>query len=237
MVTTGRPEGSEIREFSYRSRNRLLFWVKNCDVDFKSMLTITYPADFPRDGRQVKRDLATILKNLKHHYRGLRGIWFLEFQKRGAPHFHLLLSWDLSRKGELIEKRRTRRHKSHGSESYRTHQPSEDQASRAWFRTVGSGDEKHLRAGVCWEHLEQTEAAARYAAKHSAKPHQKEVPEEYESVGRFWGKFGGVFLVGGEELELVTTEELARIIGPEIISSRGRVKKYLYDANEITNQK
>jgi len=209
----------------------LLFWCKNSDIDFFSMLTITYPKAFESDGREVKRHLHNIIKWLRRNYRGIRGIWFLEFQTRGAPHFHFLLDIDISVFGEVITKKRTRKHDSHTSQSYRTVQSVENKASLAWYRIVGSGDEKHLRAGVCWEILENSEAAIWYAAKHAAKPHQKQVPEQYTAVGRFWGKFGGLKIVGGEDLEFCTTEQLFRIVGCDAVSSKGRVKKYLFDAS------
>jgi hypothetical protein len=64
--------------------------------------------------------------------------------------------------------------------------------SAAWYRIVGSGDEKHLRAGICWKAIEHTEGALRYASKHAAKPHQKQVPWQDQNVGRFWGRIGKV---------------------------------------------
>lgn len=233
----GRPEGALVTHFSSRSRYRLLFWTKNCDCDFLSMLTITYPMAFSRDGRHVKNDLDNFKTWLRRTFPEIKGIWFLEFQMRGAPHFHLLLSLELPHLGEVVMKKRTRKHDSHTSQSYRTVQSVEDKASLAWYRIVGSGDEKHLRAGVCWEILENSEAAIRYAGKHAAKPHQKQVPEQYMSVGRFWGKFGGLKIVGGEDLEFCTTEQLFRIVGCDAVSSKGRVKKYLFDASELPIEK
>jgi hypothetical protein len=100
----------------------------------------------------------------------------------------------------------------------------------AWYRIVGSGDEKHLKAGVSWEVLEQEDAAIRYAAKHAAKPRQKMVPAEYHNVGRFWGIVGGVKAIAlDDEIEEMTTEELLAEFGHDAISSKGLIKKYLWD--------
>jgi hypothetical protein len=230
-TSEGRKPGSMIVKFSNRSRYRLLHMAKNCNADFRSMLTITYPKEFPRDGIQVKRDLDQFKKFLRKTYPNIMGLWFLEFQKRGAPHFHFLLDLNLSLRGSLVRKHRTRLHKSHGSESYQTHPDTEERASLAWFRIVGSGDERHLRAGVCWEALESEEAALRYAAKHAAKPHQKDVPKEFTNVGRFWGKLGDLHLEGGEDLDPITTEDIFRYVGTSALSTNGRVKKYLFDAS------
>lgn len=220
----------EITEFSAESRMRLLHLAKNCNIDFCSMLTITYPADFPRDGAQVKRDLKYFKKWLCREIDGIKGLWFLEFQKRGAPHFHFLLDVDLGEQGPLILKRRGGVRRGESSDSYETCDLVEKRAALAWYRTVKSGDEKHLKAGVCWEKLESEDAALRYAAMHAGKPKQKSVPKEYRNVGRFWGKIGDVHLVGGE-LEEITAEEIFARFGVDALSSRGRIKKYLWDAS------
>ena len=90
---------------------------------------------------------------------GVCGVMVLEFQERGAPHFHLLYN-DV----ELDKKA----------------------VSLAWYRIVDSGDEKHLKAGTSVEHLRNQHAAESYVSKylHSymAKFDQKGVPEEYQSV-------------------------------------------------------
>lgn len=90
------------------------------------------------------------------------GIWILEFQKRGAPHFHLFTEGYL----HFLEVR------------------------EAWYRIVGSGDPKHLEAGTRVEELVKKHAAGAYAAKYASKHAQKEVPEDFRNVGRFWGSWG-----------------------------------------------
>jgi hypothetical protein len=129
------------------------------------MSTLTYPADFPCDGRLVKRHLTNIRKWLER--RGVGAFWFLEFQQRGAPHFHLFMNGEVDKIS----------------------------LSEAWYKIVGSGDEKHLRAGTNVERIRKPHAIASYAAKYAAKVEQKTVPEGYEQVGRFWGTFGGVKVV------------------------------------------
>jgi hypothetical protein len=96
--------------------------------------------------------------------RGLSGMWFLEFQERGAPHFMLFIT------GEFAKAK----------------------FSRAWYRIVGSGDERHLRAGTEISAIRKPYALAIYAGKYAGKWEQKVVPEGYTEVGRFWGLFGGL---------------------------------------------
>lgn len=221
-----------ISQFSDQARYRFLHVVKNCDVDFKSMLTLTYPADFPSDGQTVKRKHWRVFSQwLKRRFPGIRGCWFLEFQKRGAPHFHVLLSFDLSAY-PLLERRRTRlKGAEKWSKVYRTVDLLEREVAQRWFEIVNSGDIKHLRAGVAWEVIEESEGALRYAACHASKPHQKKVPENYQNVGAFWGYVGDVNVEEVARVQM-NTETIFERLGCDGMSRKGRVKKYLWDAAE-----
>lgn len=239
---TGARRGT-IGSLSDQARYRFLHVCKNCDVDFASMLTLTYPAEFPSDGKTVKRKhLRVFLQWLLRRFPLDRGVWFLEFQRRGAPHFHLLLSVVLSDHGPIVERRRTRRKgKEMYSKAYRTCDRIEKEAARKWYELVNSGDEKHLRAGVAWEVIEESDGALRYAACHASKPHQKKVPEEYSNVGKFWGYIGRVRV---EEMGRVRldTKEIFERFGVDAMSRKGRIKKYLWDvaeefADELQSQK
>ena len=56
------------------------------------MVTLTYSKEYPKDGRIFKRHLDQFGKNLVFH--GLMPtsvLWVMEYQKRGAPHYHLFL--------------------------------------------------------------------------------------------------------------------------------------------------
>lgn len=223
----GRPAGAVIKEFSDRGRYRLLFFCKNCDCDFRSMATLTYPLEFPADGVVVKNHLKLLVQRLKRRWPEIRGVWFLEFQRRGAPHFHILFEMDLSMYGDLEEKKRWRGKRK--GQRYWTVPAIEQWLARSWFEIVGSGDEKHLRAGVSWEVVEEEEGALRYAATHAAKPHQKTVPEEFYNVGRFWGKIGDLRVVEIGQAK-VDAEAVFDSYGVEALSRRGRVRKYLFDA-------
>lgn len=56
----------------------------------RAMLTLTYPSDFP-DAFTAKSHLRAFLKRLFRKFPRIGVLWRLEFQKRGAPHFHLLI--------------------------------------------------------------------------------------------------------------------------------------------------
>jgi hypothetical protein len=178
----------------------------------------------------VKRHLEALKKRLMRRFPDIRGIWFLEFQRRGAPHFHLLISIDLSLHGELIQMRRTGKFRGQKSKFFFTVPRLQDLVSDLWYRIVVSGDLAHKKAGCCWEVLESEEAAQRYAAMHAAKPKQKEVPPDFRNVGRFWGKIGDVKLV---KIGVVpaTTADVLFAFGPNALSAgKSRVKKSLYGA-------
>jgi hypothetical protein len=175
-------------------------------------VTLTYPSVFPADGPSVKRHLKRIVDLLR--LCGVRGMWFLEFQQRGAPHLHLFCvgvrRWMVN--GRTGERR-----------SFKSW------LSDRWYGIVGSGDVLHLAAGSRVEMLREQHAVSSYAAKYAAKQEQKEVPGGFERVGRFWGAFGG--LRADPERVIVSTVEvpagavepapdLARVGGVRVDSER-----------------
>jgi hypothetical protein len=157
-----------IKEFSAKSRRRLAFTASNTSVQFVTMITLTYPRQFPTDGRKVKQDLYKFLRWLKRDLGKLSVLWFLEFQRRGAPHIHI-----------YHDKRLPRNRQERSGMRFRV--------SAAWYQIVGSDDERHLRAGTRVESFRSKDGAARYCVKYAMKMEQKIVPPDYRNVGRFWG--------------------------------------------------
>jgi len=109
------------------------------------------------DGRLVKSHLNAFLQYLRR--RNIKYLWVLEFQQRGAAHFHILVS-DYINKNEL---------------------------SNEWYNVVSSGDEKHLQAGTQIQAIKSEKHLFSYLYSYINKLHQKLVPSEFQSVGRFWG--------------------------------------------------
>lgn len=170
-VLSSRGKRGRITKFSKASVNRMKLLLRNIDPSLiNSILTLTYPLDYPTDGRETKRHLDLMKRWLKRH--GVaRGFWFYEFQVRGAPHFHAFIS-SFPRGGV-------------------------EAVSAAWYQIVNSGDEKHLAwhngqlsGRKCLELMRNPLAASVYATKYASKMNQKEVPEGFENVGRFWGQWG-----------------------------------------------
>ena len=175
------PPRGDVSEFSYKSRQRLAFIAANSSVKFRTMITLTYPAAFSQDGEQVKIHFHAFLTFCRRDFGNPNYLWFLEFQKRGAPHIHLLLDYPLPRTSVLVSAVRFR-------------------VSAAWYRIVGSRDEKHLAAGTRVERLRSAQGGARYAVKYAFKMRQKVVPLLYQNVGRFWGCSRAVIPQAEEDL-------------------------------------
>jgi hypothetical protein len=157
-----------VKEFSKASRKRLAFVASNTTVSLRTMITLTYPAEYPSNGKEVKAQLRKFLTWLQNETGGCEYLWFLEFQARGAPHFHILTDWPLPRdRGNKVL--------------------WYGRIAKIWYETVGSGDLKHLQAGTRTETLRSKDGGARYAVKYAQKMRQKKVPPDYQDVGRFWG--------------------------------------------------
>lgn len=164
---------ADIKEFSKASRRRLAFVASNTPVEFTTMYTLTYPGEFPSDGAKVRRDRKAFLDWLRRDQRTPEYLWFLEFQKRGAPHLHILADHPWPKKRCLVQGLRSR-------------------VSMTWYRIVGSHDPRHLAAGTRTEKIRKPRGGAFYAVKYAMKMHQKIVPEGYRNCGRFWGHSRGV---------------------------------------------
>ena len=154
---------------------------------FRSMMTLTYPSDFPVNGQIVKRDWNRFRTRLKARYPHMEYIWFLEFQtKRGAPHLHVLTTLDApdyceKDDGEIAGVMRF-------------------VFASMWARCIGCPEHSvvsrkvihvHQKPGF-WEQVKRKDGAIRYLASYASKPTQKRVPPGFENVGRFWGASQGV---------------------------------------------
>lgn len=181
----GRGRRGEICELTRDSLLRMTFVAHNTAVTFDTMITLTYPKDYPSDGKAVKYHLKRFIRWARQY--GMNTyFWFMEFQRRGAPHFHIFT-------------RGTKLHR------------MKKEVSKKWFEIVGSGDVKHLRAGTRVERLRRPDAAGRYAAKYASKPYQKKIPDGYRNVGRWWGHSKDVKPVPIQTIEIESWDELIEL--------------------------
>lgn len=200
-----RPVRGNIKMQSKKSLLRLMFLMQVTKLEFKSMLTLTYPKYFPMDGKIVKADVAAIVQKIRRA--GWSYLWFLEFQKRGAPHIHLLLDVDVITPRMRVD--------------YGLYWTARI-ALNDWF--VGHCPAAAYDAEVMkmikfntdyriWETIRDRDGARNYVAKYASKERQKTVPRKYQNVGRFWGSTrtlrpeGVVFDVTEEDIERFLVEQ------------------------------
>jgi hypothetical protein len=177
---------SEIEFFTKDSRRRLAFVAANTHIIFTVMITLTYPKQFPANGEIVKRHFKRFKDSLLRKF-PCSYLWCIEFQRRGAPHYHVLIDSIL---------------------------PLDDKkwVSKRWYDVVGSGDAKHLQAGTRTEKLRSKRGGNRYIVKYAGKMRQKKVPDGYEKVGRFWGHSRDVKPEPVGEIELTTGYDALRML-------------------------
>lgn len=214
----------EIEYLSKKSRRRLALIAGNSDVAMRSFVTATYPAAFPCDGKIVKKHLHALLAALRRKDPGLSYLWFLEFQRRGAPHFHAFLSTPLPEPLSVMVRKSGRVRK-----ECQVNWEFQKWLSNRWFEIVGSGDEKHRRAGAAWEVVEKPDGAARYVAKESYKTIQKNVPAAFSNVGRFWGCSRDLSLPPPREV-FCSVEEMRKIFPPECFDPEGNPFPVMFGA-------
>jgi len=155
--------GIKISGFSDGSRRRLRFTALNAFPSLVSQFALTYHKEWPTDGRIAKKHLNVFLTSVRRHYPGISYLWIMEFQQRGAPHFHIFFSCP-------------------PSDAMRR------DLARLWCRVTSPGDEtalrfhEHVTNFIKWDM-----GSGAYLCKYLDKEAQKAVPNGYTSFGRFWG--------------------------------------------------
>lgn len=174
-----RAKRSNIVGMSKKSLIRLMFVMQCTSVELGTMLTLTYPKIFPKSGQTVKKDINVIAQKIRRL--GWSYVWFLEFQERGAPHVHFLLSPDVVTPYMRAD--------------FGLFWTTRIATSDWWQRGCKEDDYvkevlKMARVNchdLTFLPMDKKDGAKRYATKYAAKEKQKQVPAMFESVGRFWG--------------------------------------------------
>ena len=84
------PRRDKIRIYSNKSRNRLALKLRNA-VGLDWQLLLTYRIT-PTSSYEYKKHVAALRLRLLRKYPSIHGVWVVEFQKRGTPHFHILVT-------------------------------------------------------------------------------------------------------------------------------------------------
>lgn len=170
-----------VHGFSRASRRRLLRKLGEVNqAAVPLFVTLTYPAVWPSDSADWKTHFDRWCKRLHRAFPAAGLIWRLELQRRGAPHYHCLV-WGADYAALLAW------------------------ASRAWYECVGSGDERHLRAGVRVERIRTWRGVRSYAGKYMGKPSNG----DWADLGRIWGVRYGDNIPWAEAVQLYCSDRQA----------------------------
>lgn len=145
--------------FSRASRKRLYLLLNSLKEDAirKSLfVTLTYRKENVEPVR-CKKHLKSFLQAMRRTYPSYSAIWKLEFQKRGSPHYHIIVF------GRYI--------------------PA-NWVAETWNRIAEDGDKLHLAAGTEVRPVRRSDSALAYVGKYMAKLHDG---GQAENWGRFWG--------------------------------------------------
>lgn len=206
-----------ITSWSAKSRSRMVLALAQLDYaplfdggGIPAMLTLTYPGDWltvAPSAKVCKGHVDAFKKRFQRAYGvPLVGVWKREFQRRGAPHYHVLMVPPGPRPGL----------------------PSFSAwCSATWAAVVAHPDPeeyaRHVLAGTGLDYAEgmrsrDPKRLAVYFSKHGSfgsKDYQNHAPEEWAdtgSVGRFWGVWGLEKVTATVEVSEVEARAAARTI-------------------------
>lgn len=174
----------KIGSFSPASRRRLMRLLNSINRDevyLPFFITLTYHDNWPSSRQGRKKHMDALQKRMERSYGRFAAVWRLEFQRRGAPHYHLLVFLNpeqivpylggvrsLHRRSALLRLR--------------------SDVAWMWNEIVDREDIQHLEAGTSVEGIRSWKGVNSYAAKYMGKLETFRGGEEgQESPGRFWG--------------------------------------------------
>lgn len=168
-----------VRDFTRKSRAEMT-WAFACipwsSFERVGMISLTYPPAFPRDGRVVQADLRRFWEQWTRRFgRRPTGIWTREFQRRGAPHFHIYCEFPAD-KWAMVEFVRSAWSKIAWP----------DRPAGRWVQTRVE-EYEHLVGGQ----VRLDKIVEYFAGHHSEKGlYQKRLPADFVNAGRWWGRVG-----------------------------------------------
>lgn len=209
MGKGGESKRGVITAFSKHSRRRVLRMVATLKrTELSMFVTMTYPDNFERDPRKVKRHLDNFFKRLLRKCEQAIVLWRMEpkVRKSGnsageiAPHFHLLI-WNVD---------------------YKT---LRQWIPQNWYEIVGSKNMDHLMAGTRVERVRSSRGVMFYTAKYICKSDSYVMP----GWGRYWG-------VVNRDL-LKTIQGKRTVIEIDDLSAKTILRYMRRKASEVYNRK
>lgn len=166
-------------EFSGKMRKRFLDRFNAWHVPNENLVFVhlTYPAEFDQDWHTWKLHLKTFKAHLQRRFPQSEGFWKLELQRRGAPHYHMII--DLRQKCSI---RRFRQW-----------------LDGVWARIAHDLDQYGGKYACRAEIVTSVRHARNYVSKYMSKLSFAPVDENGEvldssgmrdTIGRMWGKLG-----------------------------------------------
>jgi len=171
-----------ITEFTPGARRKMLETLGRIRWDDRwkpLFVTLTYPVEKVPSLKDSYRDLVKFSQMCRRKWPGFCAIWKKEIQEgTGNVHYHLFV-WGVMYRSALAW------------------------IKEFWYKAVGSGLQKHRRAGTQVKSIDKQTDLVFYMSKYVAKPPGK-APDGQGSTGRWWGKLfpKDLPLVKGEALML-----------------------------------
>jgi hypothetical protein len=176
-----------VKHFSSKSRMRLVRLCANNSEKFRYFVTLTYHR-LMQNGRLAKKHLNRFLTSLRRCGVNLY-IWVLEFQERGAIHFHVWLGEHDIESNWRAEMKPIRMNLKAGLETGQLQQQAIVLQHLWLIASEQESDEKASLASIDYQVVRKVEAVKIYAMKYGSKMIQKELPYNVLGVGRWWGGF------------------------------------------------
>jgi len=180
------PTRGKCGAFGRKSRARLIQYLATVRHDVLPwFLTLTYPADWPLEWDAWKSHLHRFSADfLMRDTLGKRlpvgGVWKLEPQQRGAPHFHAIV---------------------YGYDGGR----SVSELAAAWSKVIGTNCAAHLKYGLSFSPARSVRGVMAYAGKKYLGK-AVELPPGWAHVGRYWGVFGRKSVPVSQSVSCVLTD-------------------------------
>ena len=167
----------DIKGFSRKSQQRMRRAVAEADESqcgSPYFVTLTYPGMYPADRSEWMRHLDALDKRIRRAYPDfIFNLWKLEPQKRGAPHFHLLLCLKHDCTNETLQQLRKF-------------------IALAWYEVVGANQPVHLVAGTQVQNVKSWNGVKHYCSKYISKTFEGEAIPSWWKPGKFWGVRGSI---------------------------------------------
>jgi hypothetical protein len=191
-----------------KSINNAVDVLVNAEPELNSMIVCTYPETYPDDGRIVKAHHKAMLEAIRRKFGEISYFTAIEYQRRGAPHFHVAISLDLYGLGEVISLKRKKSGRRYPT--FQTVKEVQDWAIDTWIEIISKPDISYngeklewcgvddddieqmrkaynkYNSGFSWEVMRKKDGAKRYLVKELSglKSYQKTIPQGYTHPGR-----------------------------------------------------